>query len=138
MPKIEEGQNFYLPKLNPGQLKEMEIYLNQVLNSFVDFRVINPQYEYLMIKGRIKFNSSDTGLLFKQLYHELLNETCPWFFDDISTAFYKNLKEEAPATTGTRSKEDIAKAIKGLQYLADKGNENAIKAIKGLQYLLNK
>ncbi len=47
-------------------------------------------------------------------------------------------REEAPATTGTKSKEDISKAIKGLQYLADKGNEKAIKAIKGLQYLLNK
>ena len=46
--------------------------------------------------------------------------------------------EEAPAATGAKSKEDIAKAIKGLQYLADKGNEKAIKAIKGLQYLLNK
>jgi hypothetical protein len=46
--------------------------------------------------------------------------------------------QEAPAATGTKSKEDIAKAIKGLQYLADKGNEKAIKAIKGLQYLLNK
>jgi hypothetical protein len=73
--------------LNPGQLKEIEIYLKEVMNPFVDFKVINPQYEYLMIKGRVKFNSSDTGLIFKQLYHELLVETCPWFFDDISTAF---------------------------------------------------
>jgi hypothetical protein len=46
--------------------------------------------------------------------------------------------EESPATTGSKSKEDIEKAIRGLQYLADKGNEKAIKAIKGLQYLLNK
>ena len=64
--------------------------------------------------------------------------TLAYEIDDISTAFYKNLKEEAPATTGTKSKEDIEKAIRGLQYLADKGNEKAIKAIKGLQYLLNK
>ena len=64
--------------------------------------------------------------------------TLAYEIDDISTAFYKNLKEEAPATTATKSKEDIEKAIKGLQYLADKGNEKAIKAIKGLQYLLNK
>jgi hypothetical protein len=35
-------------------------------------------------------------------------------------------------------KEKLEKAIKGLQYLADKGNENAKKAIKGLKYLLNK
>ena len=50
--------------------------------------------------------------------------------------------EEKPAETSTeaptKSKEDIEKAIKGLQYLADKGNEKAIKAIKGLKYLLNK
>jgi len=59
---------------------------------------------------------------------------------DITDAFFNNKQqeEEAPATTGTKSKDDIAKAIKGLQYLADKGNEKAIKAIKGLQYLLNK
>jgi hypothetical protein len=37
-----------------------------------------------------------------------------------------------------KSKQDIEKAIKGLQYLADNGNEKAIKAIKGLKYLLNK
>lgn len=43
--------------------------------------------------------------------------------------------EETPKAN---SKEDIEKAIKGLQYLADKGNEKAIKAIKGLKYLLNK
>jgi hypothetical protein len=41
-------------------------------------------------------------------------------------------------TNATKSKEDIQKAIKGLQYLADKGNDKAIKAIKGLEYLLNK
>lgn len=87
MPKIVERKNFYLPKLNPGQLKEMELYLKKIVNPFVDFKVINPQYEYLMIKGKIKFDSSDTGLLFKKLYEELLHETCPWFYDDISTAF---------------------------------------------------
>ena len=36
------------------------------------------------------------------------------------------------------SKEQIQKAINGLKYLADKGNEKAAKAIKGLEYLLNK
>jgi len=37
-----------------------------------------------------------------------------------------------------KSKEDIEKAIKGLQFLADKGNEKAKKAIIGLKILLNK
>ena len=50
----------------------------------------------------------------------------------------KDGKYGEPKPTQSKSKEDIQKAINGLQYLADKGNENAIKAIKGLQYLLNK
>jgi hypothetical protein len=95
MPKIVDQENFYLPKLNPGQLKEMELYLKKIVNPFVVFKVINPQYEYLMIKGKIKFTSSDTGLLFKKLYQELLNETCPWFYDDISTAFYQRETKRA-------------------------------------------
>ncbi len=95
MPFIEDQENFYLPKLNPGQLKEMELYLKKIVNPFVVFKVINPQYEYLMIKGKIKFTSSDTGLLFKKLYQDLLNETCPWFYDDISTAFYQRETKRA-------------------------------------------
>jgi len=43
-----------------------------------------------------------------------------------------------PLTQEQPSKEKIEKAIKGLKYLADKGDEKAMKAIKGLQYLLNK
>ena len=38
----------------------------------------------------------------------------------------------------TTSKEDLRKAIAGLQILADKGNEKAKKAIIGLKILLNK
>jgi len=41
-------------------------------------------------------------------------------------------------TQQVNSKEQIQKAINGLKYLADKGNEKAAKAIKGLEYLLNK
>lgn len=95
MPKIENKESFYLPKLNPGQLKEMELYLKKIVNPFVDVKVINPQYEYLMIKGKIKFNSPDTGLLFKKLYEELLQESSPWFYDDISTAFYQRETKRA-------------------------------------------
>ena len=95
IPKIEDSGSFYLPKLNPGQLKEMELYLKSVVNSFANFKVINPQYEYLMIKGKIKFNSSDTGLLFKKLYQDLLQETCPWFYEDVTTAFYQRETKRA-------------------------------------------
>jgi hypothetical protein len=48
------------------------------------------------------------------------------------------LRYVEPTFITPQSKENIEKAIKGLKYLADKGNDKAIKAIKGLQYLLNK
>uniref|UniRef100_UPI0040485471 hypothetical protein n=2 Tax=Algoriphagus sp. TaxID=1872435 RepID=UPI0040485471 len=95
MPKIEDKSSFYLPKLNPGQLKEMELYLKQITNPFIKFKVITPQFEYLMIKGKIKFTSPETGLLFKRLYDELLEETCPWFFEDITSAFYQRETKRA-------------------------------------------
>jgi hypothetical protein len=59
-------------------------------------------------------------------------------FDRFTSVYPKLFKLFSDVTNATKSKEDIQKAIKGLQYLADKGNDKAIKAIKGLQYLLNK
>ena len=44
----------------------------------------------------------------------------------------------AEETKTAKSKADIEKAIKGLQFLADKGNDKAKKAIIGLKILLNK
>lgn len=93
VPKIVDTQRFYLPKMNPGQIKQVEVYLRKILNPFATFKVINPQYEYLLIKGKIKFNSLDTGLLFKRLYQELLEKTCPWFYQDLAQVFaYRDAK----------------------------------------------
>jgi hypothetical protein len=87
IPKIEDKASFYQPKLNPGQIKEIEFFLKKIVNPFMQFKVINPQYEYLMIKGKLKFNSEDTGLLFKKMYQTLLEEICPWFYGDLSEVF---------------------------------------------------
>ena len=87
IPKIEDKASFYQPKLNPGQIKEIEFFLKKIVNPFMQFKVINPQYEYLMIKGKLKFNSEDTGLLFKKMYQTLLKEICPWFYGDLSEVF---------------------------------------------------
>lgn len=68
---------------------------------------------------------------------------------DILNKYYKSEETTTQTTTQTTTpettpeetankKEQIQKAIAGLQILADKGNEKAQKAIIGLQYLLNK
>jgi hypothetical protein len=41
----------------------------------------------LLIKGKIKFHSHDTGQLLKELYRELLMAVCPWFYKDLSYVF---------------------------------------------------
>lgn len=87
IPKIEDKDSFYQPKLNPGQIKEMEFFLKKITNPFMQFKVLNPQYEYLIIKGKIKFNSEDIGFVFKKLYQNLLEEICPWFYHDLSEVF---------------------------------------------------
>lgn len=71
------------------------------------------------------------------------SETIFGTIEDVNKQFNKGLwviygRYDYPETKSVKSKEDIEKAIKGLQYLADKGNEKAIKAIKGLKILLNK
>jgi hypothetical protein len=87
VPQIADRSSFYQPKLNPGHIKEIEIFLKKITNPFMQFKVLNPQYEYLMIKGKIKFNSADTGQLFRRLYSELLEAVCPWFYHDLSEIF---------------------------------------------------
>jgi hypothetical protein len=87
VPQIVDRGSFYQPKLNPGQIKEMDFFLKKIANPFMKVKVLNPQYEYLMIKGKIKFNSPDTGQLFKKLYRDLLEVVCPWFYHDLSEIF---------------------------------------------------
>jgi hypothetical protein len=59
-------------------------------------------------------------------------------FDRFAEAYPKLFKLFSDVMEESTNKEAIQKAINGLKYLADKGNEKAAKAIKGLQYLLNK
>lgn len=85
--------------------------------------------------------------LFRYGYSEGSFATVNYFLDEIpisptTLAFtirdiYYNyfMKKDEPKA---KSKEEIEKAIKGLQFLADKGNEKAKKAIIGLKILLNK
>jgi hypothetical protein len=56
-------------------------------------------------------------------------------FPDATLAPF-DTKNKASRETREKTKDDIVKAIKGLKFLADNGNEKAKKAIKGLEILL--
>lgn len=64
--------------------------------------------------------------------------TTPFTLARVIEDIYLDSSESTKKENATDKKEQIQKAIAGLQILADKGNEKAKKAIIGLQYLLNK
>jgi hypothetical protein len=84
--------------------------------------------------GSINYVANNTAIT-PQTLASLIREI---YVDTFEVPKSEEKPAEVPTEAPTKSKEDIEKAIKGLQYLADKGNEKAIKAIKGLKYLLNK
>jgi hypothetical protein len=86
-----------------------------------------------------QFNALLTELLtgYKQDVSRFKYNTPQERLERFKSVYPKTYKLFNSPSTG-KSKQDIEKAIKGLQYLADNGNEKAIKAIKGLKYLLNK
>jgi hypothetical protein len=104
---------FYSVTIGKDGLELNDEQFNAIINEYVTL--------YKPDKKRFKYNTPEERIeRFKEVYPKLYN-----LFN-------------TPQQTETKTKADIEKAIKGLQYLADKGNEKAIKAIKGLQYLLNK
>jgi hypothetical protein len=106
-----EYDNFFANQLGKDGLEISDAEFNSILSELI--------IEYGVDSRLFKYNTPEEQIeRFKECYPQL----------------YGNYNK---ATT-TPSKEDIQKAIVGLQYLADKGNEEARKAIIGLTYLLNK
>lgn len=110
-----------------------------------------PKFSYLSTDILVSSLDKVYNILENENYHFLNNFLSLYGFygsekerkaiEDYQKNPTKNLKpfkQQPTTTTEPTQKEKLEKAIKGLQYLADKGNEKAVKAIKGLKYLLNK
>jgi hypothetical protein len=82
IPKVAPKSRFYEPKLSPGDIRQLEDFLQGTCNPFVRVIVRNPSYEYIRIKCKIMFNSSSYGLTLKQLQKDILQYICPWFYSD--------------------------------------------------------
>lgn len=148
----EYGKKWGVPKKYGNELqfsfidKDYKVYVSPKTNALVIYKTDMVKDGVIITDNGGEFNLDRYGYNenIGSINYVIGNEpvsvvTLAYEIDDISTTFFNNQKqEESPAETVTKSKEEISKAIKGLQYLADKGNEKAIKAIKGLQYLLNK
>lgn len=108
LPKIEANANFYEPILSAGQIEEIQKFITPYCSPFVEVELQNPSYEYLRIKCKIRFQSSSSGMNIKNLYEDLMNYICPWFYS-----------EQVRATMGGEIKiSDLFNFIKARPYVA--------------------
>ena len=82
LPKVLSSAVFYQPRLNPGELRQMEDYLSSLSSPFAKITVRNPLYEFIWIKAKLVLHSRETGAVLKQLHQDLLRYICPWFYED--------------------------------------------------------
>lgn len=133
-----------------GQLKqsaerdELQKKYGQVMDTLLGTNPAKPYIEKL-----ISFGEQVQDILEDLNEHTLNNYLgLRGYFGPMVISEYQDFYKEAPrmflnpanfiVEEQTTSKEDLRKAIAGLQILADKGNEKAKKAIIGLKILLNK
>jgi hypothetical protein len=101
-------------------------------------KLLNTYLSLPQTEDNIFFKSgSKNGQYIVKLFDSQFSPTPPTPIEPIYRKITQPIIPSTPQQVA-QSKENIEKAIKGLKYLADKGNDKAIKAIKGLQYLLNK
>jgi hypothetical protein len=101
-------------------------------------KLLNTYLSLPQSEDNIFFKSgSKNGQYIVKLFNSQFSPTPPTPIEPIYRKITQPIIPSTPQPIA-QSKENIEKAIKGLKYLADKGNDKAIKAIKGLQYLLNK
>jgi hypothetical protein len=103
------ADDFYAEVVGKDGLELNDAEFNNLLNFLIDNHYVND--DWIKIQGR-----------------ELRLERFKIHYPKVYALYNQ------PKTQKTRA--DIEKAIAGLQYLADKGNEKASKAIAGLKYLL--
>jgi hypothetical protein len=108
IPRVEQTDKFYEPKLSPGEIKQIEQYLGQFCSPFVRLVVRNPSYEYIRIKCKIRLLAPNPGLALRQLHHDILHFLCPWFFS----------RDKQASLGGTIKRSDLIAFLHTLPYVA--------------------
>lgn len=127
---IDRGYKVYISAKN----NLLVIYKNELIK---DGAIINDNGGEFNI-DRYGYNENIGSVNYEKDSTPISVATLANIIDEMVSDFFNEQKQEEPQMPQRKTKEEIEKAIRGLQILADKGNEKAIKAIKGLQYLLNK
>ena len=90
--KIDNSQNIDEIKLNGADMIEVKQLLYQYCSPFLKVEIINPVFEDLWIKCKIKFSNISGGKAINLLNNEFFKFICPWVTGEgqIKTVFKKS------------------------------------------------
>ena len=141
-----EANPFRYPNLYASEVMQQLCYMawSNETDEVTTFKENDDFNAEMLGKEGLELNDEQFNAILK-LYLTLYKQDTKRFKYNTPEERLERFKEVYPKTyklfnsgSQAKSKEDIEKAIKGLQFLADKGNEKAKKAIIGLKILLNK
>tara|TARA_B110000971_G_scaffold140326_1_gene143438 strand:+ start:17877 stop:21641 length:3765 start_codon:yes stop_codon:yes gene_type:complete len=76
--KIDDSQNIDEIKLNGADMLEVKKLLYQYCSPFLKVEIINPVFEDLWIKCKIKFSNISGGQAINKLNNDFFKFICPW------------------------------------------------------------
>ena len=76
--KIDKSQNIDEIKLNGADIIEIKNLLRKYCSPFLKVEIINPIFEDILIKCKIKFLNSSGGIEINKLNHDFFKFVCPW------------------------------------------------------------
>ena len=76
--KIDKSQNIDEIKLNGADIIEIKNLLREYCSPFLKVEIINPIFEDILIKCKIKFLNSSGGIEINKLNHDFFKFVCPW------------------------------------------------------------
>lgn len=90
--KIDETQNIDEIKLNGADMIEVKTLLYKYCSPFLKVEIINPVFEDIWIKCKIKFSNISGGKAINALNNEFFKFICPWVSGEgqIKTQFKKS------------------------------------------------
>jgi len=77
--KIGHNQNIEEVKLSPADMKEVKDFLLNTLSPFAKIEVVNPIFEDIWIKAKVKFSNISGGKGVERLNKDFFDFICPWF-----------------------------------------------------------
>lgn len=105
--KIQKIQNVDEVKLTSAEILEIKNSIKKNISPFVKLEIVNPVFEDLWVKCKVKFKNLPSGRGIIQLNKDLFEFVCPWLYDsDENYEFSSKIK-----------KSDIVNFIKKRPYI---------------------